>query len=326
MKTLKIWFTGFWKSFDIKNNMFTQILEKKYQLNISPDNPDFLICSPLGRPYEYENFDCPRIMYTGEFLSADFNAVDYFIGFDEISFADRSFRFPLFLYNDNYGKYECSEPVTRDVAESILKEKKYFCNYIFGHDTAIGKREEILHDLMDYKRVECAGKHLNNMPDGKVYTMRTNKIIRKESKFTISAESVSYPGFTSEKICDAFRNFSIPIYYGDPTIGDVFNNKAFINCHNFKSIDDAVKRVIEIDNDDELYIEMLCQPRYLENDYENMMYHRLAEYLYSIFDQSREEAYRRPRFYRAGWHETYLKEYNRYMLSYPHRLLKKLKI
>ena len=45
-----------------------------------------------------------------------------------------------------------------------------------------------------------------------------------------------------------------------------------------------------------------------------------------IFDQDVEEAYRRPRFYRSGWHETYLKEYNKYMLSVPHRILKKFGI
>ena len=326
VNTVKIWFTGFWKSFDVRNNMFTQILEKKYRLEITPEAPDFLICSPLGRPYEYERFDCPRIMYTGEFLSADFNAVDYFIGYDDISFADRSFRFPLFLYNDTHGTYESSAPITKDEAREIVKEKKYFCNYIFGHDTAIGKREEILYKLMEYKRVECAGKHLNNMPDGKVYTMWTNRTMRRESKFTISAESVCYPGFTSEKICDAFRNHSVPIYYGDPNVGAVFNGKAFVNCHDYRSIDDAVKKVIELDNDDDQYTEMLCQPRYLDEDYENRMYRELEAYLYHIFDQTREEAYRRPRFYRAGWHETYLKEYNRYMLSVPHRLLKKMKL
>lgn len=319
----KIWFTGFWKSFNIHDNMFTNILKKQFEIFVTNDDPDFLICSPLGRPYEYMNFDCPRIMFTGEFLSADFNAIDYFIGFDRISFADRNFRFPLFLYTDD-GNYKTNNCRTIQDAKQILAQKKYFCNYIFGHDTALGKREAILRQLQNYKRVECAGKHFNNMPDGKIYTIRTKPEIIKLSKFTITAESVCYPGFTSEKILDAFRSLSIPIYYGDPLISSEINPNAFVNCYEYDSIEDAVEKVVEIDKDDNLYTKMLCEPWYLENNYENNMYSKLENYLWKIVSQSREEAYRRPRFYRAGWHETYLREYNRYMLSWPHRILKKI--
>lgn len=322
----KIWFTGFWNSFNINENMFTQILKKKYDIEITPDDPDFVICSPLGRPYEYIKYDCPRIMYTGEFLSADFNAIDYFIGYDDISFGDRNFRFPLFLYNDVNGRYDNSQPLSKEAAIEELKKKKYFCNYIFGHDTALGIREKILYQLQDYKRVECAGKHKNNMPNGETVTIRTKGKVISVSKFTITAESVCYPGYTSEKINDAFLNRSIPIYYGDPTVGKTFNTKAFINVYDYPSIEDAVKKVIEIDNDDDLYIEMLTQDKYIINNYESNMYHQLEEYLWHIFDQEKEQAYRRPRFYRAGWHEQYLKEYNKHMLSVPHRLLKKLGI
>ena len=84
MKTVKLYFTGFWEDFDNENNLFTRILRKRYDIVIDPVDPDFLICSPLGRPYEYMNYSCPRIMYTGEFISADFTAIDYFIGYDGI--------------------------------------------------------------------------------------------------------------------------------------------------------------------------------------------------------------------------------------------------
>ena len=306
--------------------MFTQIIKEKYEIEITNNKPDFVICSPLGKPYEYENFDCPRIMYTGEFLSADFNAIDYFIGYDEISFGDRSFRYPLFLYNDNNGIFSDSSPISRDEAYTLLKEKKYFCNYIFGHDTAIGKREEILYSLLEYKRVECAGKHKNNMPNNEIFTIRTKLDLMKKCKFSISAESVCYPGFTSEKIGDAFNAKTIPIYFGDPNVGTVFNNKAFVNFHEYDTIKEAIDKVIEIDKNDDLFIEMLCQYRYNNPNYDREMYHNLKEYLYSILDQDYDKAFRRPRFYRAGWHETYLKEYNKYMTKLTHRALKKLGI
>lgn len=325
MKTIKLYFSGFWNSFDYDNNMFMYILKKRYNVILDSDNPDFVICSPLGKPYEYIKYNCPRIMFTGEFLSADFNAIDYFIGFDEIEFGDRSFRFPLFLWSDT-GEFPSAEPLSEDEAWKELKSKKYFCNYIFGHDTEIRKREEILECLSKYKRVECAGKQFNNMPNGERLTIRTKHAFMKECKFSIAAESVCYPGFTSEKLGDAFRARTIPIYYGDPTVGNDFNLDSFIDCYQYKSIEEAIKRVIEIDENDDLYVHMLCQYRYKVFDYENIMFKKLEEYLYHIFDQDKDQAYRRPRFYRAGWHETYLKEYNKHMLSLPHRVLKKLGI
>lgn len=326
MKLRKIWFTGFWNSFNKENNMFTQIIKQKFDIELTDNNPDFVICSPLGKPYDYMRFACPRIMFTGEFLSADFNAIDYFIGFDRIEFGDRNYRYPLFLYNEDNGVFKNSEPLSRKQAIEILTNKKYFCNYIFGHDTAIGKREEILYKLLEYKRVECAGKHKNNMPSNERLTIRTKHSFMKQCKFSISAESVCYPGFTSEKLGDAFVNRTIPIYYGDPTVGEVFNKNAFVNCHDYQNIQDAVNKVIEIDKSDEQYIEMLCQCKYNDPNYENKMYQGLKEYIWSILDQDKEVAYRRPRFYRAGWHETYLAEYNKYLTRLPHRILKKFGI
>ena len=321
MKTVKLYFTGFWEDFDNENNLFTRILRKRYDIVIDPVDPDFLICSPLGRPYEYMNYSCPRIMYTGEFISADFTAIDCFIGYDDIAFGDRAYRFPLFLYDVTQFT---DKPLTEDEARDILKEKKYFCNYIFGHDTALGIREKILEALSSYKRVECAGRHRNNMPNNLTFNMATKLPFMRECKFTISAESVCYPGYTSEKIGHAFQTHTIPIYFGDPDIDKDFNERAFLNYSRFPNIDALVDKVIEIDQNDDLYIEMLCQHRYHIADYEEMKFIGLENFLFHIFDQDKEEAYRRPRYYRSYWHETYLKEYNHAVYTIPFRACRKL--
>ena len=323
MKTIKIHFTGFWENFDHNHNMFTSILRRRYNVVLDSTDPDFLICSPLGKPYEYMRYDCPRIMYTGEFISADFTALDYFIGYDDISFGDRAFRFPLFLFNDEAVSTP-SVPLSRDEAYRILKSKKYFCNYIFGHDTALGIREQILEGLSAYKRVECAGTHRNNMPNGLTFNMQSKIPFMEQCKFTIAAESVCYPGFTSEKIGHAFQTHTIPIYFGDPDIHKDFNENAFIDYSRFSSVEELVKKVIEVDQNDDLYIEMLCQHRYNLAEYEEHIFKKLEEFLFHIFDQPREEAYRRPRFYRSYWHESYLKEYSKSLDSIPYRLARKI--
>lgn len=321
MKTVKLYFTGFWDDFCNEENLFTRILRKRYHVVIDPIDPDFLICSSLGKPYEYMNYDCPRIMYTGEFNSADFTALDYFIGYDDISFGDRAYRFPLFLYDVTRFT---DKPLTEDEAWALLKKKKYFCNYIFGHDTQLGIREKILEGLSSYKRVECAGRHRNNMPNGLTFNMFSKLPFMEQCKFTISAESVRYPGYTSEKIGHAFQTHTIPIYFGDPDINKDFNEEAFLNYSSFSSVEDLVNKVIEIDRNDDLYVHMLCQHRYNVADYEERKFKGLEAFLYNIFDQTKEEAYRRPRYYRSYWHEVYLQEYNRAVYTIPFRACRKL--
>jgi hypothetical protein len=264
-------------------------------------------------------------MYTGEYLSADFTAIDYFIGFDDINFGDRMFRLPLYLYSDHC-QFPPADPPTYDQAAKILKSKEYFCNYIFGHQTQMGIREQILDGLAAYRRVECAGTHRNNMPDGLTLNIHNKFDFMRKCKFSISAESVCYPGFTSEKIGHAFRTNSIPIYYGDPDVTKDFNENAFVNYSSFENVDALVKRVIELDQNDDLYIEMLCQHRYVQANFEAVMLEKFTQYLYNIFDQDKEEAYRRPRYYRSQWHENYLKEFNRMQTALPYRLLRKLKL
>lgn len=326
MKKIKLYYAGFWENFDMEDNFFSKILKQRYEIVLDPVDPDFLICSSLGEPFEYMKYTCPRIMYTGEFNSADFTAIDYFIGYDDISFGDRAYRYPYFLYdyqNESVFK-RCGPALTEDEARRILQEKKYFCNYIFGHDTQLGIREKILEELSKYKRVECAGTHRNNMPGGRRYSMMEKMPFMEQCKFTICAESVCYPGYTSEKIGHAFQARTIPIYFGDPQINKDFNPEAFVNYSAFDSVEQMAERVMEIDSNDDLFIHMLCQNRYNVEGYEQMKFRGLEEFLFHIFDQDREEAYRRPRYYRSFWHEVYLEEYNRAVNTLPFRAARKL--
>ena len=73
-------------------------------------------------------------------------------------------------------------------------------------------------------------------------------------------ENAQYKGYNTEKILTSFRAHTIPIYWGDPGIENIYNPKAFINCNKYSSIDEILNIIKEIDNDDEKYIEMVTQP------------------------------------------------------------------
>lgn len=324
MKTVKLWYSGFWDDFDYENNLFSDILKKRYTVVLDEQDPDFLICSPLGTPFEYMRYECPRIVFTGEPMCADFTVIDYFIGFDDISFGDRAMRFPLHLCwsgRDNPRE----KPLTEDEAVKILRSKAYFCNFIYGHQTQLGLRESILDTLSTYKRVECAGSFRNNMPDGKRYNMHNKWALMEKCKFSIAAESVPYRGFASEKMVNALETRTIPIYSGNVDIAKEFNADAFVQCTDFSSLEPMLKKVIEIDNDDDLYIHMLCQNWYVEADYVEKKYQELENFLYHIFDQDKEEAYRRLRYCCSNYQEAWLKHYMRMYGTIPYRLDRKRK-
>ena len=117
MRTVSIDFCGFWNSFRKENNLFYTMLSKPFNVEIS-NNPDFVICSNRGKPFEYMRYDCPRIMFMGENLSPDFTVFDYVIGFDYLDFGDRYFRLPFAFHFDD-AKPWIPKVITMDEAKEI---------------------------------------------------------------------------------------------------------------------------------------------------------------------------------------------------------------
>lgn len=324
-KTIKINYCGFWDDFDPHFNLIDTILKERYNIEIS-DNPDFVFCSPLENPYPYDfmKYDCVRILYSGEPFSPDFNIFDYAISYDYIDFGDRYLRYPLSIWR-NTGECVFRRPLSESEARTKLLQKKYFCNFIQGHRSESGQREELFEILNNYKRVESAGTFMNNQPNGNTVRAETKFKLLQESKFSICSESMIYPGFTSEKLSHGFCNFSIPIYLGDPLVGNVFNTKAFINCSDYENdFNSILERVKELDSDDNLYIETLCQPITNDNDFCHNQFEKLKAFLYNICDQEPKDAFRRVRYYGAGNYENHLKEYSKWVQTIDYRIYKKL--
>ena len=323
----KLNFVGFWPNFNKTNNLFCDILRERFDIEIS-DNPDYLIASVLGDPLKYLEYDCVRILFTGEPLVPDFNLFDYAIGFDYLSFPDqtagnRYYRYPLSFFDIKRLKKHV-DGMSFDDAKNILSQKQYFCNYLYGHQSAKGERESIFHALEKYKRVESAGSFLNNMPDGLIvpYTEKKMDFLRL-CKFTIAVESISYPGFVTEKLINPFYSDSIPIYYGNPLVSKEFNDDAMINLHHFSSIEEGIEKVIEVDQNDALFIKMLMAPKLIAPDYLDNLILGLREFLFSIFSQTPEQAYRRMRFYIQKEHESFLNEYRQFHSSLEYKVYKK---
>lgn len=329
---IKINFLGFYSGFDPNCNMFTEILSKHFSIEVS-SNPDFVIVSPLCKPFEWLKYDCVRILYTGEPLSPDFNSFDYAIGFDDIVFLDsngvnRNFRLP-FCFTVMGGDAATvkqrmhADGLTYEEARDALARKRYFCNFIYGHESAYGEREELFEMISSYKRVESSGTFMNNMPDGEVVPFSEKKYeFLKLCKFTIACESISVPGFCTEKLTQPFMNDSVPIYYGNPDVDMEFNVKAFINMHAYESFEEGLEAVREVDSDDSKYIKMLMEPKVVSDDYIDSMYDRFEAFLLYIFSQPLDKAYRRVRHYLPSRIESYQNDYRRFyrVFDFAHKV------
>lgn len=302
MKTIKIKFSGFWGKFDENNNFIINILRKHYNVILS-DRPEYLFYSVFSK--DFLNYNCVRIFYTGENLCPDFNLCDYGIGFSYMDFGDRYLRFPQYLVNDySYylnDNYENDLVLAQNkhlVIEEEIKNKKGFCSFVYSNSDADPFREKFYVALSNYKEIASGGRFCNNV-GGPV----ENKLeFQLNYKFSIAFENSSTSGYTTEKILQAFAAKTIPIYWGNPEIGREFNEKAFINCHSFNSVDDIIAAIIEVDNDYDEYYRMLKEPSFSQDYSVKKIYKNLEIFLMKIINQDYELAFRRNKCY---WGQRY---------------------
>lgn len=294
-RTIKINFVDFWPGFENNNNYFINTLSQFFKIELS-DSPEFIFYSVHG--YDHLNYQCPRIFFSGENQTPDFNICDYAVGFQHLNFEDRYLRFPLYFVYDNCLKKAIDK---HHFAAEELKVKNRFCDFIFSNSNAHPYRDQFFHDLSTYKEVSSGGKHLNN-----IGAPVDNKFeFQQESKFSIAFENTSSNGYVTEKIVQAFSAKTIPIYWGDPKIGEEFNSRSFINCHDFESFEKVIEHVKEVDNSDELFMQYLREPIYTDLSYGTNKMNEFYEFFKNIFSQKGEQVYRRNRYY---WGKNYEKK------------------
>lgn len=327
MKTIKIKFLGFWNGFDAESFFITKCLREKYNVEITED-ADYAIISVFDYHHSYCNFKGVRIYYSGENVPPDFSEMDYAIGFDDIHFGDRYFRYPISYNRVEIGKL--AENKQKGVTGDILQDKEYFCTFMYSHE-GIKERTELFHILSSYRPVTSVGKYLHNTDIHIPYEAnhKSKLAFQHKAKFVLAVENTSYPGYATEKILHAFASQSIPIYYGDPTISREFNSKAFINCHDYNSFEEVLEVVKKLDADDALYLEMLKQPAFLEENYVQNRRAQFADFLYNIFDQEYQAAFRRPLdgicLDRENWIKNFLRLQAKYANYENRKLLNRIR-
>lgn len=280
MNKIKIWFCDFWPLFEKENNFLTNTLKKHYSVEFDKNKPDYVFYSNFG--YQHLKYNCIKIFYTGENSFPNFNICDYAIGPHNLKLEKRYLQLPIYLIKN--GQF-IKLPKRKKLNKEDLKTKKEFCNFIYSNKNGNPIRKEFFDELSKYKNIISAGKFLNNTG----YAIKNKIEIQKQCKFTIAFENEKYPGYSTEKIIDAFIARTIPVYWGDEIIGNNINSKAFINCNTSKDIPDVIRQIEQIDKNDDLWLKIANEPIFLQKDFEKNKEEELEQFLIGMVEERKQQ-------------------------------------
>ena len=272
-KKIKIDFSDFWGGFNKTDNYFYNLLKEEFDVEIS-DKPDYLFFSVFGKLHQ--SYRCTKIFYTGENVEPPLGYCQWSFSFD-YSNDPRNYRLPHYLLYDGY--YELVRPKIID--ESFAKRK--FCNFVASNGNC-SERNTFVQQLSKYKKVDSGGRWMNNIG----YAVDDKLKFQSEYKFSIAFENNAYrPGYEwyiTEKIMQPMTVNSIPIYSGGSGVMNDFNKKSFISLHDFENMGNMIEYIIELDNNDDKYLEVLKQPWFNNNQIpDNNKIENIKSFLYKIF-------------------------------------------
>ncbi|SFS92459.1 Glycosyltransferase family 10 (fucosyltransferase) C-term [Succinivibrio dextrinosolvens] len=284
-------------------------LKLRFDVTIDERNFDYFFCNELiyrNKDSFGELFKLPprviRFFWGGEAVYPDLNLFDYACCYDNFD-STRILKIPnIYIRDFNWLKKEKYHELftySKNASE-ILRQKTKFCNFIYGNPHSHPIRDSLFFKLSEYKKVDSLGSHLNNI---KIVNSRSDTDWLKKSidlkspyKFSIAAENAFFKGYVSEKLMTSMLANTIPIYFGTNDVVKEFNPKSFINVNDFSSLDDLLEKVKQIDNDDDLYCEMMSEPWITQKQCEETVsgYNKFLEQFLSIFDLPLDIAVRRP--------------------------------
>ncbi len=302
---IRIDFADFGLNVSKRGLFLFRVLSERFDLQLC-DQPDFLVYDVAGHANRLHS--CVRIRFTCESSPPDYGECDYSVG--PLLVDD-----PRHLYLPAYLPFGGpAEPLLKrdDDPHEILARKTKFCSFVVSgfNPRKNRNRLDIFKALSRYKRVDSGGRFMNNIggpvpggPPGKIGFLQP-------FKFNIAYENASLPGYITEKIYQAMQARCVPIYWGDACVERHFNPRSFLDRSDFDSDEALVQRVIELDRNDDQYLELMRQP-YLPGDQPTpyFSYEPIWEFFERVFTTPIQPvAHRRKRFGFGRW--TLVKRYH----------------
>lgn len=172
-------------------------------------------------------------------------------------------------------------------------------------------RDEIFNKLNEVKRVDSWGRHLNNSEpiynssSGLGYELEKLEL-ESGYKFTLALENGLFAGYLTEKVFSGAKAGAIPIYWGNPKIGDDVNLNRIFSLHEFESLEEAISEIMTLEKDPERLEQMSQQP--IMTPDQELRLSRSRNAVTSLFLHAAETA-RHSRLLRPIGSTTYAREY-----------------
>jgi len=286
-KKIVIYFADLYNR-DYREKWIKSALEDKFIIEFDSENPDYVFYNIFGCDHlksKYKN--AIKIAHFTENQIIDFDIADYAIGQHHIQYLDRYFRRPFFIFQlFNYTNKDFYE-IRQKILDKPIRQK--FCAGVISNSGwTDGFRRLFYKELNKYKEIDMGGLYHNNV-GGPV----RNKInFLSQYKFSLAMENSKADGYVTEKIIDAFIAGNIPIYYGDYMIEEYINPKAFILIKGEKDIFQKIEYIKKIDNDDELYKQILRENVLINDKIKDESTNERIKFLTHIFEQNKTLAKR----------------------------------
>jgi len=268
---LKLCVVNFWDgAFD--GDFFDYFFRMAFDGVTYTDNPheaDLVVTSVFGNVH---TDPAKTIAYIGENIRPSFIGYNHSLSFDYDTYGGRNQRLPLWyarLAWDGFqekprrvgGNNHGYEPLV-DIKSLMrsrnldMASKDKFCVMIAGNPE--GLRINLFHSISKYKQVDGYGNMFGR-------ALRQSKFdVLKEYKFCLCPENSIYDGYITEKLIDAYAGGTVPIYSGDVSVIDDFNDGAYINYQFVRNMDSLVKKVIRTNEAIDVYQDIYKQPLLLK--------------------------------------------------------------
>ena len=274
---IKVKFTDWWGGHNWKEYPFCHdFLHKKLGMQVVDEDPDLIVYSVFfnmgtrrGKwkgtidAWDPKYKDIPKICFSGESMTDEW--IDKILGHGDYLMYSKRVNHPRYFRLTESELNSFHGLPIEELLDSPVPKKTKFCSFIYNHRHPM--REEFCKQLMRYKRVDCLARSLKNA-DSPVLTKRydgpcgsgigrSNIEAIKPYKFNIGFENKIMPGYMTEKAWWGFLAKTITIHYGDPTIHESFNEGSFLCRDDYASDKQFIDAIIELDNDDEAYENMI---------------------------------------------------------------------
>lgn len=292
---LKLDFTDF-GGLNKVDNWFTRILSRDFEIEIT-DRPDLLIFQDGGHLNRL--YTCKKLFWTGESLFPDWDRTDYALTCHYID-DPRHLRFPYYVWG--------SEATAQDLikqpgeVEKIAGTRSKFCSTVIsnGNPKRTGARIDFFKKLNAVKEIGSGGRFMNNVGSIGLGGQAKHRFV-SQYKFNLCYENKLLPGYTTEKLTEAMWARCIPIYWGNERVGEEFNTKSMLYRNDYPDDESFIKRILEVDSNEELYRSILSEP-YFHNNTPNQFFSedRLLEFFHKILDDDKKPVSQQKKIWHPG--------------------------